>query len=129
MATNEIIEINDMQILHYIRKCLESMGFMPNQRPLNGRVLAGLFLFLSNVFTSIMFLLFGANTFWEYTNAIFLCLVNGVSFSVFIILICQVGRFFKTINFGQKLFENSKHRFHNCLKRKHSQFHYYVLFK
>lgn len=112
MASNEIIEINykKIRIFRYIRKRLASMGFIPNQW-LNGRILSSLVVFLSRVFTSVMFLLYDANSFWEYTNSMFSSLVSGVGLFAFTILTFQCWRTFKSLDFGQKLFENSKYRF------------------
>lgn len=97
-----------MIFFQYGRTCLESLGFMPKQRSLSWRLLVGLVVPSSNVFLNLMFLLYEANTFWEYTNAIFICMVTGVGFLLFTIFICQTERVFAIIDFAQRFFEKSK---------------------
>lgn len=97
----------EMLTLQFAQKCLTSMGFERDQR-LNGRLLFGLLLPVLNVFLNIMFALYEANTFWEYTNSIFISLVNGVGLILFFILIIQVWRVYEIIDFGQIFFERSK---------------------
>lgn len=107
---NNIVELNKkkMQFAQYGRECLASMGFMPNHSVLNKRVLGGLFLSFLNVCIDIMFIVYEANTFWEYTNAIFVTLTNGVSFVLFIVFIVRIWRVFGLIDFAQTFIEDSK---------------------
>lgn len=107
---------NSKLTLQYAQKCLAFMGFKRNQR-LNGRLLIGLLFPFLNVFLNIMFVLYEAKTFWEYTNSIFVCLVNSVGFLLFAILIVQVWRVFEIIDFGQTFFERSKYNKTDQMKR------------
>lgn len=101
------IKPENTQIVQYLRKCFSSLGFIPNQL-LSGRLLGGLAMFLFNFSTSFLFLLYGADTFWEYTNSIFTSLATGVILILFIILIFQVWRIFEVLDLGQIIYDGSK---------------------
>lgn len=95
-----------MITIRYARKCLAAMGFKRNQH-LNRQLLLGILLPISNVFLTVMFVSYEANSFWEYTNAIFVCLVSSVDLLLFIIFIVQAWRIFEIIDVGQKFVEDS----------------------
>lgn len=104
-----MMEANDekIRIFQYGLKCFASMGFIPNQR-LNAQVFGNLVVNFLNVSLNIVFLMYEANTFWEYINSIFISLTTGVCLLLFIMLIFQVSRIFEILDFGQKKFDYSK---------------------
>lgn len=110
MTTNEVIEykFKKIQIVQYARKCLASFGFIPNQRPLNRRVLMVLLQFFLNFLLHVMFMLYEASNFSEYTYSIFNSLATGINLFALILLTIQIRKLFDVIDFGQKFFENGK---------------------
>lgn len=96
-----------IQVVQYGLKSFASMGFIPNQQ-INRQILGGLVMYFLNVFLNVMYLLYEANTFWEYTNSMFISLTSGVGSLLFTMLIFQAWRVFEIIDFGQKFIEDSK---------------------
>lgn len=100
-----------MLAFEYGVKRLDSMGLKPNKRLLNRQSLARVLVYFLNVSLNFMFLILEANTFWEYTNSIFVCMAAFVGLVLFMILIAQVGKMFKLIQFARKVVEDSKYVF------------------
>lgn len=103
METNN----KNIQILQYLQKRATCMGFIPNQR-LNRRIIGHLVFYYFTVFLNVMYLLYEANTFLEYTNSMFICLTSSVGLLLFIITIYQAWRIFEVIDFLQQFIGDSK---------------------
>lgn len=109
MSTKTIILKNGKtQVFEYALKRLASLGIKQNQRLLNGRALGGLVVHLVNVSGDVMFVLLEANTFWEYTNSIFISITASETLLLFILLILKSEEILKLVDFAQKIFEDSK---------------------
>lgn len=100
-----------MQAFEYALGRLASLGLKQNQPLLNGRVVYGLIVYFSNLAASIMFLIIEANTFWEYTNSIFISIACVVGLVSFLLLIVNSMKIFKFFEYAMEILEDSKYIF------------------
>lgn len=97
-----------VQVFECTLQLLASMGLKPNQRLLNGRVLCEMLVYVLNFISCAMFVISEANTFWEYTNSIFILMAAVVAPLLFILLTINSAKMFKLMEFFREIFEDSK---------------------
>lgn len=113
ILTIEIDKSNNRNLhaFQYALKRLSSFRLQPNQRLSNGRILCDVFVYILNVFSCIMFVIFEANTFRKYTNSIFILIAAVVGSFSFIILTVKTTKILKLCEYAQKIVEDSKYFF------------------
>lgn len=104
-----MIETNNRKVYIFKQplKRLETMGLKPNKRLLNRRVLRYVVVYCVGIFSSSMYVVLDANTFWTYTNSIFHAVALVFGALLFLILTVQSKKLFQLRDDINKIVEAS----------------------
>lgn len=97
-----------LEYFEYLMNRFESYGFTPGKKLLNGRVFFFLFLIWFRVFGSDMYVVVDANTFWEYTNSLFIALADNAFAIEITMFVTKISTIFKLCDMGQIIMDSSK---------------------
>lgn len=97
-----------MKILQSAQFFLDILGIRPKQSLANVNFFMVEFSFCTTVTSSLLFLIYEAKTFYEYTLAIFESSTYAMAAMCFTILAKEKRRLFKTIDLVEEIIEKSK---------------------
>lgn len=97
-----------MKLVQSAQSYLTMLGMNPNQRLVNVNFFVAELIIATNVTLNWLFLIYEANTFREYTNAIFLTSTITIAAVCFTIFATESEHIFNMINIGEKLIEKSE---------------------
>lgn len=97
-----------MKVLQSAQNYLAMMGIRQNQSLANVNFFLAEFLFFTNVASNVLFLIYDANTFREYTTAIFMISTFTMVAVCFTLFAKESGRTFKMIDLGEELLKKSE---------------------
>lgn len=86
---------------------LAKMGLKPTDRFLNVRVLRDALVYLLNIIACIMYVILEANTFWKYTNSIFIVMATVVGLLLLLLLAVKSKKMFELSKSIRKMIEDS----------------------
>lgn len=97
-----------MRFFIYPRMICGYMGFHLDQPMLNLQNVMGLLTVWLNTFLKCMFLLREANTFWDYTNSLYVSLASIVVAVLYTILSIEKFELLKLVDLFEEIFQNSE---------------------
>lgn len=101
-----------MIVFELIRKDFVAIGITPNLRsqsyPLNGKVLMGLLVLILFFISNLMYTIYEANTFIEYTQSSYMCSLTITILLVLMITLLNVSKFFNLFDEFEHIANASK---------------------
>lgn len=105
----------ELKAFNTIRKNFAMVGYSPTlvtqSYPFNWKIFIGFLLLISNITFVCVFIFNDAETFFEYTQSIYIASVVGLFIFIFVILILKVEKFFEWINRSDRMVNTGKWRF------------------
>lgn len=97
-----------IRFFKYFRSCCGAFGFRSHRSLLNGRTVLGICLIWLAAILNSMFLIFEANTLWDYMNSFYISLGATVAAIFFTMFVIDIRKIFDIIDFFEEMFQNSE---------------------